>query len=83
MRLPSGGTTRRTADVMIGEVGPDEVVRRGAQVRGFGPWLAVLAVVVLLSALRLRALATLVSLTWLAWCVWTWIRPDRRRNGPR
>ncbi|WP_192902206.1 hypothetical protein [Micromonospora globbae] len=47
--------------------------------RGFGPWLAVLATVLLLSALRLRALAAAVSLAWLAWCVWTWVRP--RRHG--
>jgi hypothetical protein len=47
-------------------------------VRGFGPWLAVLATVLLLSALRLRALAAAVSLAWLAWCVWTWVRPRRR-----
>lgn len=51
----------------------------GAAVRGFGPWLAVLALVLLLSALRLRALAAVVSLAWLAWCVWTWVRPARRR----
>ncbi|MEU6205605.1 MULTISPECIES: hypothetical protein [Micromonospora] len=49
--------------------------------RGFGPWLAVLAVVFLLSALRMRALATAVSLAWLAWCVWTWVRPSRRGPG--
>lgn len=48
-------------------------------VRGFLPWLAVLAVVLLLSALRLRALATVVSVGWLIWCVWTWFRPTRRR----
>ena len=48
--------------------------------KGFGPWLAVLALVVVLSALRLRPLAAAVSLAWLAWCVWTWVRPTRR--GP-
>ncbi|MEH1054606.1 hypothetical protein V6U89_05265 [Micromonospora sp. CPCC 206171] len=37
-----------------------------------------LALVVVLSALRLRPLAAAVSLAWLAWCVWTWIRPTRR-----
>jgi hypothetical protein len=47
-------------------------------VRGFLPWLTVLAVVLLLSALRLRALATVVSIGWLAWCAWTWFRPTRR-----
>lgn len=52
-------------------------------VKGFLPWLAVLALVLLLSALRLRALATVVSLGWLVWCVWTWFRPTRRdsRSG--
>ncbi|MER7460064.1 hypothetical protein [Micromonospora sp. NPDC126480] len=49
-----------------------------AAVRAFGPWLAVLALVLLLSALRLRPLAAAVSLAWLAWCVWTWVRPSRR-----
>ncbi|MEU7614713.1 hypothetical protein AB0M91_05925 [Micromonospora rifamycinica] len=47
--------------------------------RGFGPWLAVLALVIALNALRLRPLAVVVSLVWLAWCVWTWVRPARRR----
>ncbi|MCO1598660.1 hypothetical protein M8C17_26275 [Micromonospora sp. RHAY321] len=50
--------------------------------RGFLPWLTVLAVVLLLSALRLRALATVVSLGWLVWCLWTWFRPARRRSRP-
>lgn len=50
-------------------------------VKAFLPWLAVLAVVLLLSALRLRPLATAVSLGWLAWCVLTWFRPTRRRSG--
>jgi hypothetical protein len=49
-------------------------------VKGLLPWLGVLALVMLLSALRMRPLATAVSLAWLAWCVWTWIRPTRR--GP-
>ncbi|WP_199723367.1 hypothetical protein [Micromonospora sp. CV4] len=49
--------------------------------KAFLPWLAVLAVVLLLSALRLRPLATAVSLGWLAWCVLTWFRPTRRRSG--
>ncbi|NLU79440.1 hypothetical protein HCA58_13810 [Micromonospora sp. HNM0581] len=48
--------------------------------RGLGPWLTVLAVVLLLSALRLRTLAALVSVAWLLWCVWTWIRPTRHRR---
>ncbi|MGC4857859.1 hypothetical protein [Micromonospora sp. DT41] len=51
-------------------------------VKAFLPWLAVLAVVLLLSALRQRALATAVSLGWLAWCVWTWFRPTRRNSRP-
>ena len=50
--------------------------------RGFLPWLTVLAVVLLLSALRMRPLATAVSLGWLAWCVWTWFRPTGRRSRP-
>ncbi|SCE78989.1 hypothetical protein GA0070618_0947 [Micromonospora echinospora] len=49
--------------------------------RVFGPWLAVLAVVLLLSALRLRALAAAVSVGWLVWCAWTWIRAAARRGG--
>lgn len=55
--------------------------------KGFGPWLGVLALVIILNALRLRPLAVLVSLVWLAWCVWTWVRPARRDrihpDGPR
>ncbi|MDG4808019.1 hypothetical protein O7634_14780 [Micromonospora sp. WMMD1120] len=50
--------------------------------RGILPWLAVLAVVLLLSALRLRALATAVSIGWLVWCAWTWFRPTRRTPRP-
>ncbi|MGN9779229.1 hypothetical protein ACTMS0_26220 [Micromonospora sp. H33] len=50
--------------------------------KGFGPWLAVLAVVLLLTALRLRTLAAAVSIGWLVWCVWTWVRPARRRRRP-
>ncbi|WBB77346.1 hypothetical protein O7606_13675 [Micromonospora sp. WMMD882] len=49
--------------------------------RTFGPWLAVLAVVLLLSALRLRALAAAVSVGWLLWCVWTWVRAALRRDS--
>ncbi|MBM0238335.1 hypothetical protein JNW88_16350 [Micromonospora sp. ATA32] len=45
--------------------------------KAFLPWLAVLALVMLLSALRMRPLATAVSLAWLGWCVWTWVRPKR------
>ncbi|MCX4386554.1 hypothetical protein OG777_06385 [Micromonospora peucetia] len=51
-----------------------------AVVRAFGPWLAVLAVVLLLDALRLRVLAAVVSVAWLVWCVWSWVRPARRRS---
>ncbi|MEV0805216.1 hypothetical protein [Micromonospora sp. NPDC050200] len=47
--------------------------------RGLLPWLAVLALVVVLSELRMRPLAAAVSLAWLAWCVWTWIRPTRHK----
>lgn len=47
--------------------------------KAFLPWLAVLALVLALSALRLRALAMAVSLTWLAYCIWTWFRPTRSR----
>ncbi len=71
---PPDGRSRGAVRPAVG--GSSEV-----EVRGFGPWLAVLAVVLLLSALRLRTLAALVSLTWLAWCVWTWIRP-RRHDRP-
>jgi hypothetical protein len=53
----------------------------GTDMRAFGPWLAVLAVVLLLSALRLRALAAAVSIGWLVWCVWTWIRAATTRRG--
>ncbi|HEX8630718.1 MAG TPA: hypothetical protein VF755_21375 [Catenuloplanes sp.] len=47
--------------------------------RAFVPWLTVLAIVLVLSALRLRPLALAVSVAWLAYCVWTWVRPGRRR----
>lgn len=46
------------------------------------PWLAVLAVVLLLDAMKLGALATVVAVTWLVYCVWTWVRP-RNRNRTR
>ncbi|MFC7544773.1 hypothetical protein [Plantactinospora sp. GCM10030261] len=49
--------------------------------KAFLPWLAVLAVVLLLSALRMRTLAAAVSLGWLAYCVWTWVRPRRNHSG--
>jgi hypothetical protein len=45
------------------------------------PWLAVLALVMLLSALKLRPLAFAVSVAWLAYCVYTWVRPARRPPG--
>ncbi|MEJ3750701.1 hypothetical protein WEI85_46535 [Actinomycetes bacterium KLBMP 9797] len=46
------------------------------------PWLAVLAVVLLLDALHLGALATAVAVTWLVYCVWSWVRPrNRNRSG--
>jgi hypothetical protein len=44
------------------------------------PWLTVLAVVLLLSALRLRALAGAVALAWLVYAVFTWIRAARSRR---
>jgi hypothetical protein len=46
----------------------------------FLPWLTVLAIVILLSALKLRPLAAAVSITWLAYCVYTWVRPRRGRG---
>ena len=48
--------------------------------KAFVPWLAVLALVIALNALRLKPLAVAVSLTWLAYCVWTWVRPAARRR---
>jgi hypothetical protein len=44
-------------------------------VRPFIPWLTVLAVIVLLNALRLRPLAVALAVGWLVYCVWTWVRP--------
>jgi hypothetical protein len=46
--------------------------------KAFLPWLLVLALVLVLNALRLRPLATLVAVGWLGYCVWTWVRPQRR-----
>ena len=43
--------------------------------KAFLPWLAVLGLVFVLSALKLRPLAAAVSIAWLAWCVYTWVRP--------
>ncbi|WP_165942685.1 hypothetical protein [Micromonospora sp. KC721] len=48
--------------------------------KGLWLWLGVLALIIVLNALRLRPLAVAVSLAWLGWCVWTWFRPTRR--GP-
>jgi hypothetical protein len=45
------------------------------------PWLAVLALVLLLDALHLGALATAVAVTWLVYCVWTWVRPKNRNRA--
>jgi hypothetical protein len=45
------------------------------------PWLAVLAVVLLLDAMHLSALATAVAVTWLVYCVWTWVRPKNRNRA--
>jgi hypothetical protein len=52
-------------------------------VKALLPWLGVLALVFILSAMRLRPLAVAVSLGWLAWCVWTWVRPARRQRTGR
>jgi hypothetical protein len=53
-------------------------------VKSWLPWLAVLALIMVLSALRLRPLATAVAAGWLVYCVYTWIRFGRaRRNGDR
>ena len=41
------------------------------------PWLAVIAVIVILNALRLRPLAAAVAVGWLVYCVYTWVRPRR------
>ncbi|HEU4421287.1 MAG TPA: hypothetical protein VFR67_01970 [Pilimelia sp.] len=51
--------------------------------KAFLPWLAVLALVLTLTALRLRPLAAAVSIAWLAWCVYTWVRPHRPRDADR
>jgi hypothetical protein len=45
------------------------------------PWLAVLAVVLLLDALHLGVLATAVAVTWLVYCVWTWVRPRKSNRA--
>jgi hypothetical protein len=48
------------------------------------PWLAVLALVMVLSLLRLRPLATVVAVAWLGYAAWTWVRVGRHnRNGDR
>jgi len=46
-------------------------------VRVFVPWLTVIAVIILLNALRLRPLAAAVAIAWLIFCVYTWVRPRR------
>jgi hypothetical protein len=52
--------------------------------KSFVPWLAVLALIMVLNALKLRPLATVVAVGWLGYCVWTWVRPGRgSRNGDR
>ena len=58
-------------------------VAPSAGMKAFLPWLAVLALVLALNALRLRPLAAAVSIAWLAWCVYTWVRPRRPRNVDR
>jgi hypothetical protein len=52
--------------------------------KAFLPWLAVLAVILILNALKLRPLATVVAVGWLGYCVWTWVRVGRGgRNDDR
>ncbi|MGW0432923.1 hypothetical protein ACWDV4_10315 [Micromonospora sp. NPDC003197] len=53
--------------------------------KAFLPWLTVLAVIMLLNALRLRPLAAAVAVGWLGYCIWTWVRGDRaeRRSSDR
>ena len=45
--------------------------------KAFVPWLTVLAVIIVLNALRLRPLAAAVAIAWLIFCVYTWVRPRR------
>jgi len=45
--------------------------------KAFLPWLTVLAVIMVLNALRLRPLATAVAIGWLGYCIWTWVRGSR------
>jgi len=45
------------------------------------PWLAVLALVLLLDAMHLGVLATAVAVTWLVYCVWTWVRPRKSNRA--
>ncbi|MEV4756831.1 hypothetical protein AB0J86_17190 [Micromonospora sp. NPDC049559] len=47
------------------------------------PWLAVLAIVLILNMLRLRPLATAVATGWLVYCVWTWVRAFGGRGKDR
>jgi hypothetical protein len=49
-----------------------------AVVKAFIPWLAVLALIIVLNMLKLRSLATAVAVTWFVYCVWTWVRPRKR-----
>jgi hypothetical protein len=49
--------------------------------KAFIPWLAVIVVIYLLSALRLRTLAAAVAVGWLIYCVYTWLRAGRNRAG--
>ncbi|GAB2961705.1 hypothetical protein GCM10027280_58200 [Micromonospora polyrhachis] len=49
--------------------------------KAFLPWLTVLAVIMLLNALRLRPLATAVAVGWLGYCIWTWVRGSRADRG--
>ncbi|MDQ7907757.1 hypothetical protein RB614_24860 [Phytohabitans sp. ZYX-F-186] len=45
------------------------------------PWLAVLAVVLLLDAMHLSFLATAVAVSWLVYCVGTGVRPKGRNRA--
>jgi hypothetical protein len=52
-----------------------------ARVKVLLPWLAVLALVLLLDAMHLGFLATAVAVSWLVYCVWTWVRPKNRNRA--
>jgi hypothetical protein len=72
----------RAARAGIGAVGPiPAAVCSNDAMKTWLPWLAVLALIMVLS---LRPLATAVAIGWLGYCAWTWIRAARAaRNGDR